>query len=27
VLFHLVEHEVGHRCFILHKLERLTKAP
>lgn len=25
LLFHIVEHEVGHRCFILHKLERVSK--
>jgi uncharacterized damage-inducible protein DinB len=23
VLFHLIEHEIGHRSFILHKLQRL----
>lgn len=25
LLFHLVEHEIGHRTFILHKLKRLTE--
>lgn len=25
LFFHIVEHEIGHRTFILHKLERLTK--
>lgn len=24
VLFHLVEHEIGHRAFVLHKLGKLT---
>jgi uncharacterized damage-inducible protein DinB len=24
VLFHLIEHEIGHRRFILHKLRKLT---
>jgi uncharacterized damage-inducible protein DinB len=23
LLFHLIEHEIGHRCFIQHKLQRL----
>ncbi len=23
VLFHLIEHEIHHRCFILHKLSKL----
>jgi uncharacterized damage-inducible protein DinB len=23
LLFHIVEHEVGHRTFVLHKMERL----
>lgn len=23
VLFHLVEHEIGHRAFVLHKLGKL----
>jgi uncharacterized damage-inducible protein DinB len=25
LLFHIVEHEIGHRTFILHKLQRLMK--
>lgn len=27
ILFHLIEHEIHHRAFIKHKLERLTASP
>jgi uncharacterized damage-inducible protein DinB len=23
LMFHIIEHEIGHRCFILHKLQRV----